>query len=291
MQSATGANDIVATELYENGEFITSLRTKLGFLKQAQLPESFQEAITFFAQPCIKMHLTKDLKLNSYLGGTPQLPLQQEWPRWKGESLAFPSGHIDLSQIPQSSILPDTGSISIFYEAWEQPFGGYTDEGGHKIFYFSEDQILHEREYPQELAEKVRFSSRNISFTVEASLPDVFLTADMNAIVQGDEEELWDNMYDPLTNQIAGIPTFLKRPPAMQCPSRGDPSWEIEEIDNNLIAKELTDWQLLIQLGSIDNGDFEWDWLVGGNLYFMIQKEHLKARNFGHTWCIAESNH
>jgi uncharacterized protein YwqG len=50
------------------------------------------------------------------------------------------------------------------------------------------------------------------------------------------------------------------------------------------IRRGAGEWTLLLQLTTLQKGDWEWMWGDCGMLYFYIRKEDLAARRFENAW-------
>jgi uncharacterized protein YwqG len=64
-------------------------------------------------------------------GGKPSLPKDFDWPTWREQPLAFVA-QLDLATLPQVPDLPvpQTGSLSFFYEGGENAWGFSPDHAG-----------------------------------------------------------------------------------------------------------------------------------------------------------------
>ena len=50
------------------------------------------------------------------------------------------------------------------------------------------------------------------------------------------------------------------------------------------IEEGAKDWILLLQLTTLETGDWQWMWGDCGMLYFYIKKQDLAAKRFENTW-------
>ncbi len=233
---------------------------------------------------------------NTKIGGSPDLPQGVQWPEWKSEPLTFlvQINLKDIASLHAASELPPSGLLSFFYHH-SQPWGfDPKDEGGWRVIY-SEDLIDLERmPLPQELPEEARFSAGTLSFFEELTLPSRRLMDYWDLGLTEQEErryadflELIEPDKNRLINRILGYPDLIQ----------GDIFFESQLVSHGIYCgdakahlhpdygkwlPDAKDWRLLLQLDS--EMDFGMMWGDVGRVYFSMQKDALKNKEFEKAW-------
>ena len=243
---------------------------------------------------------------SSKFGGKPDLPIDFHWPEWKGMSLSF-IGQINLKDIAEFEIekqLPDTGILYFFYDAADLTVWGFDpdDKGSFRAVFadMREDQ-LKRWDFPEDLPEDFRFDSGILKFSVEKTLPsiDSVFLEDLE-LSEGELEtfammtETSESKVEECTsNRLLGYPDLIAEEMETLCTLVDHGQYcgglvEIEEEKVDFYLKEAREWQLLLQVDSLDKLGFMWG--DGGKIYFWIRKKDLENKDFSKVWLVKQSN-
>ncbi len=250
-------------------------------------------------------------KTHSKIGGRPSLPQGFQWPYYEGMSfdnttanrpLAF-LAEIHLSETAAydtDGLLPAAGVLSFFYEMETEKWGfDPKDKGCARVFYFEDENVLSESEFPGDLQSDYQFPEFLLTFKQRVSLP---YSVEVPA---GAEDLDWDD-YDQLkeeygcrpdgwgdSTKLLGYPDVIQNPMEQECEevTRGFYNGGEHEIPGDLedeIQQASKDWMLLFQMGTIENGDFELMFGDCGHIYFWIKEKDLAEKNFDNVWLILQ---
>lgn len=249
-------------------------------------------------------------------GGKPDVPKDFEWCYFEGEDymegelksrpLSF-MAQFDLSEISQydtEGLLPKTGLLSFFYEC-ESAKWGYDpkDRGCARVYYFEDISELSSADFPDDLAEDMRFPEFKITASSEKSFQSYsdFLVQRDPRINNWEEFEKAQKSLgieeSGYCSKLLGWANIIQGNMTRECElvaSRGyylGNGWENVTPRDRQEAEQWAnrDWLLLFQLDSIlDNGNFELIFGDGGIVYFYIRREDLEARNFDNVWLILQ---
>ena len=245
--------------------------------------------------------------------GMPDLPADFDWPYYKGTDfedvtknrpLAF-LAQINLGEAAQydrTGLLPKTGVLSFFYETMSMEWGF---EPGHKgyarVYYFKETEQLVSTAIPAETKEW-SVGERALTFADAVSLLSSFAYSRRSG-----KEVDWDTYnelraefgYDAAAHEdnpmkMLGYADEIQGEMEPECElySRGidgDMHEELsEEAYAELMKTSVERWVLLLQMGTVTDGDTELMYGDCGLIYFWIRKEDLAARNFDHVRLILQ---
>ena len=249
-------------------------------------------------------------------GGKPDVPKGFEWCCFEGEDymegevksrpLSF-MAQFDLAEISQydtDGLLPKTGLLSFFYEC-ETAKWGYDpkDRGCARVFYFEDTSELSPAEFPDDLAEDMRFPEFKITAGVEKSFQSYedFLVQRDPRVCNWEEFESAQKslgIEEPgECSKLLGWANTIQGNMTRECElvaSRGyylGDGWDNVTPRDRQEAEQWAnrDWLLLFQLDSIlDDGNFELFFGDGGRIYFYIRREELEKRNFDNVWLILQ---
>lgn len=248
-------------------------------------------------------------------GGKPDVPHNFEWCRYEGEDshsgevksrpLSF-LAQFDLSEISKydtEGSLPKTGLLSFFYEC-ETSSWGYDpkDKGCARVFFFDDTSGLVPAEFPDDLAEDLRFPEFKISACCEKSYQCY-----EDFLVQRDPRtDLWEEFESAEKSlgieipgersKLLGWADVIQGNMTRECElvSRGyylGSGWDDVKPRDRQEAEQWAnrDWLLLFQLDSVlDDDSFELYFGDSGRIYFYIRREDLAARNFDNVWLILQ---
>jgi uncharacterized protein YwqG len=236
-----------------------------------------------------------------YLGGSPLLPADIEWPTWERHGpLAF-IGAIDCSELPTKELdipLPEDGALLFFYfdgqiddsdvvedEDWTTPATTPTNS---RVLYVPADAEMAERVAPEPLGEYDRILlSGDVTATgpdfdhpaFRAVFGDPYDPASPHQALSGDEfGAAVDEVYHAAApnHQIAGY----ARPVQSSIENEAARSAYPVKSEAALSARAELAGQLVV-LAQIDSEyRNEMAWGDAGTLYWVIRPEDLAARNF-----------
>ena len=251
----------------------------------------------------------------SKIGGRPDLPAGVPWPSWH-EPMAF-IAQFDLAAVApydREDALPASGLLSFFYETDGEPlyaamWGLPEDTGPHeyvnvdvspswRVLYHEDDPATFvRRDIPAGLNDAVRFPACAVHFAAEVTLPDVdgpevrplrLSEAERGALIEL-EAEVNHGTWEDGGYHLLGYPFNLGGFPLVECDvaARRVPSGWVEATPERRrrIEDEATRrWRLLLQVSSSEAAAM--DWARGGVLYYCIEREALRVRDFSRVWLI-----
>lgn len=250
----------------------------------------------------------------SKFGGRPDVPADFVWPVFetntpeddqvKERPLAFLAQFdcAQLAALDKEELLPHEGVLSFFYELGSQRWGyDPKDRGCAQVFWFK--GTLAPAEFPAELEEEFRLPELAAELSGAADAPDFQdacpaleypWTANDYRIFDQARRELGMD-YPANRSQLLGWPDIIQNNMTLQCEliSRGHylgGSWENIPMEERsaLRTPSVREWQLLFQLDTVENGDFELMFGDCGRIYFYIRREDLAQRRFDRVWLIQQ---
>ncbi len=242
----------------------------------------------------------------SKFGGRPDLPKDFHWPEWKGMSLSF-IAQINLSEIgslDEEGILPRSGILYFFYDAADQTVWGFDpdDKGSFRVVFADMKKAdLQRWSFPEDLPDDYRYDTGLMKFSAETTIPSldsVFVDdleldeSEIETYVMLEEERRITTedctinrllgYSDPVAGEMETLCTLVSH--GQYC---GGPI-EIEEDQLDFYLKDAKEWQLLLQVDSLDKLGFMWG--DGGRIFFWIRKQDLKNLDFTKIWLVKQSN-
>lgn len=250
----------------------------------------------------------------SKFGGRPDVPADFVWPVFETDTreddqvkerpLAFLAQFdcAQLAPLDPEGLLPKEGLLSFFYELESQCWGyDPKDAGCARVFWF--EGPLAPAEFPAELEEDFRLPELAAQLSGGTDAPDFqdacpaleyAWTANDYRIFDQARRELGMD-YPANRSQLLGWPDIIQNNMTLQCEliSRGyylGGSWEKIPLEERsaLRTPSVRDWQLLFQLDTVENGDFELMFGDCGRIYFYIRREDLAQRRFDRVWLIQQ---
>ena len=237
-----------------------------------------------------------------YLGGSPLLPADVEWPAWERHGpLAF-IGAIDCGELPVKELeipLPEDGALLFFYfdgqiddsdveddDEWTTP--AVPGAGNSRVLYVPADAEMTERTAPEPLGEydRILLSGEVIATEPDFDHPafravfgDPYDPASPHQALSGDD---FDTAVDEVrhaeapNHQIAGYAHPVQGSVENETARTAYPV----KSDEALAARAELAAQLVV-LAQIDTDDRnEMTWGDAGTLYWLIRPEDLAARRF-----------
>ena len=250
----------------------------------------------------------KVLPYVSKIGGKPYLPANFKWPVYtsKDDNVARPLSffcQINLKEIrdyDKDDLLPDSGMLYFFYECESFCWGfDPSDKGAAKVYYFENIEEFVPMELPSDLIESYSMPEIAIRFSAGKSYPgfeELEYHSDMDC-----QWEDYDDVLEKLgvsvvedegKHKLLGYADIIQDEMLSECErvSRGlysgDPESyrEIPDEQKADIQEKAKDWILLLQLGTITKGSFEWMFGDCGMLYFYIRRQDLLQKRFDDVW-------
>ena len=245
----------------------------------------------------------------SKLGGRPDLLPDFVWPEWKGVGLTF-LAQFQLSELVAYDVerlLPSEGMLYFFYEVEAQPWGMEpTDRGAWQVaFYDSALSALQRTSSPYSVDPTRSPAPHRLDYMTILTVPDFTLVEHFTDIHMSEEETDryidFESAYGGLRHQVLGHAHQIQSPMQLWCELGLAGRWFSEIFQQTerrltpegeqLEAKAIEDWRLLLQLDSIETATpaafgYPWvvEWGLGGMLYLYIRKDDLAQRRFSDTW-------
>lgn len=264
----------------------------------------------------IRLHIAgpvPDTRSFTRFGGVPDVPAGFQWPVFetatydddavKCRPLAFLAQFDcgELSPYDKDGLLPKTGLLSFFYELGSQRWGfDPADAGCARVFWFPDTAALSPSALPDNLPEPYRLPALGIDLAAEPSWPD---GEDFFSLSGGQGD--WDTFEEARAmaggdlevgerSYLLGWPDTMQGNITVECElvSRGIYMGGTEPIPQDALDKarrtSTQDWQMLFQLDTVQDGDFELMFGDCGRIYFYIRREDLLARRFDRVWLVLQ---
>ncbi|MDR1657331.1 MAG: DUF1963 domain-containing protein [Deltaproteobacteria bacterium] len=269
------------------------------FKKNQNLLEEIKKAVQPYVKPALHLIASDNKSVFSKIGSRPEVPKEFQWPTWNGQSLAFVL-QLKFSEINGSGYLPHlptAGLLYVFYDPSQSTWGfDPKDEGSWRLLFFEETDVLESAPYPNDL--ELHYQQKHIKAKPIDTYPPIDAEI-IDTLFEGDEGK--EEAYEEFRSQV-----YEKRP-WHQLGGYSDPiqnynmDLECQLVSNGLycgdksgyedqraeyLAKNQSDWILLLQIDSDDEA--EMCWCDCGRLYFWIKKNDLAAGNFDDVWMILQ---
>ncbi len=277
-------------------------------LSKNNKPFEINEKVFSLGKECIKF-IESNEPTNSFLGGSPIVSDNINWPRKDESPLSF-IAQLDLGEINKDKLfdwLPQKGRLLFFYDIEEQPWGfDPNDVGGFSVIYENGIHELHNLALPIDLKpEQILPATKYLSARTFISLPDIdLLKSEDIELIFGDEKAcsefdddtyidfIFENSGEYPHHQMGGFPIPVQgahMEEECQLVSHGincgEPEAYYSEKAKKLMKKE-NDWKLLFQFASDDDVDVMWG--DEGNLYFWVRESEAKRIDFSKSWVILQ---
>ncbi len=273
----------------------------------------FSESIKDLRQNSLRLTIGGAAKSRTRFGGAPDVPTDFEWPVYETDTfedsevkprpLAFLAQFdlAELAPLDTDGRLPRTGLLSFFYELGSQCWGyDPKDKGCARVYWFEDTENLAHADFPQDLPEDFRLPVLGITAETEASYPSF---EDFDADDTHMKE--WDDYNEALakfvteeqgsnSHKLLGWAEIIQGSMLIECEmtSRGfcmgSPSDGMREQIDKLKSTVRDEWQLLFQLDTVEQDDFELMFGDCGRLYFYIRREDLAQCRFDRVWLIQQ---
>lgn len=263
---------------------------------------NFQEEILSMARPSKRMFATRtdNPQKLSRLGGKPVVPGNFDWPvSTAGLPLSFIC-QIDLNEFgfwAEENHLPPEGSLALFYDAREQPWGYDSSEKyGWRVFHFDEEKSSLELDFPLNLDENFCFPHCSLEFKDELTFPDFqdLLCENLKFAESESYTEFCNSWYqygDDSCHRLLGYPQLIQGDVRAEC-NRSfhgifdqDPDGRAMDRDRE-IEEEAKSWDLLLQIDNDEESGMMWG--HQGTLYLCMPQDKMRERKFEDCWLILQ---
>lgn len=251
----------------------------------------------------------KDISADtSKIGGKPYLPVDFAWPVYtdKDDGETRPLSFFcqiklaDVKALDKDGVLPDKGIMSFFYECDSFCWGfDPADKGAVRAYYHEDMAGFAPFDIPADLSEEYVMPELALKFTSEVSYPkfeEFSVHSNMNCDWEEYDDALAQLGADPDEgyegHKLLGYADIIQDEMLTECERSvrglysGNPEsyQNTSEEDNAEILANAKDWVLLLQLSTIEKGDFTHMFGDCGMLYYYIKKEDLYAKRFENIW-------
>jgi uncharacterized protein YwqG len=238
-----------------------------------------------------------------YLGGSPLLPEELEWPTWDGHGPLTFIGAIDCGALPAKDLdipLPEDGALLFFYfdgqiddsaeelEDWTPATDTEKATLGARVLYVPADAEMAERAAPEPLGAYGRILLGGDLIATEpdfdhpafrAAFGDPYDPASPHSALAGDD---FDAAVDEVSegrspnHQIAGYTSPVQGSVENEAARAAYPVKDEQALGARAaLAEQLV---LLAQIDSDDSNEMSWG--DAGVLYWLIRRDDLAARRF-----------
>lgn len=245
----------------------------------------------------------------SWVGGSPTLPPQIDWPTWNGAPLPFLT-QLDLRGVATDPVLP-TGTLYVFYASHGCPSGLRLDHAGSVAVRHAPDAPdLGARQRRRARREARRAAGHPLELSAELTLPRAWSSAVAALELTEDEQHRWQELRralarhqgvrladeEPTYDELMSFHRLLgyaderngHMPLACEAAARGIDLDEQPPYAHPL-AEELQHradrWRLLLQLTRDDDAGLSWG-ERRERLYVWIHEDDLRACDFSRVWAI-----
>ncbi|HEX8230680.1 MAG TPA: YwqG family protein [Chloroflexia bacterium] len=269
-------------------------------------------ASKFGGQPDLPPEIT--WPLSATLVDVEDIPGEDDTP-WTGIPLAF-LAQLNVPDVAEHDVegaLPSSGMLYFFLEVSDETnFGSYVEErdSWRVLYYDGDSSVLVRTPYPIDLPEEGRFSACKVRFGHEITVPP-FESFDyeklnlskgivgtslepMQGVEQANADKSEENSYGAIVQrlyQLSGGDTPAHRLLGYPDQIQGDLQKEAEvdskglnwdEVSNSDVG--VSQWRLLLQIDTDE--ECGWCWGDAGRVYYLIQSDALRARDFSRVWTI-----
>ena len=247
----------------------------------------------------------------SKFGGTPDLPQGFQWPYFRGQGLdgtvaRRPLGFLvqlncaELAPLDLEHRLPEKGMLYFFYELDSMKWGYDPQDKGCARVYYTEETNLVSTPFPKDLADWACLPQRAITFSQVEELPDAeeFELRFGEDIAQHPEDYAQYAMIgledeDAICHKLLGYANSIQGQMLEECElvSRGyncGGEYHVTTSERLTAQKAAQQWNLLLQLDTVADDDFELTFGDSGRIYFYIRDTDLAARRFENAWLLLQ---
>lgn len=247
----------------------------------------------------------------SKIGGKPHLPESFAWPYYEGEDyegvlknrpLSFLAQFNleEIAEYDQDNRLPHKGMLYFFYDLCTMRWGfDPKDKGCARVFYVENPNALQAVDFPEELETDFVLPEFEVAFTTRMDLPDYEEIAEFMPDLEWDsydEEKVlfgYEGDEDEEVSKLLGYADLIQGDMLLECEEvcNGIYCGNIPDLTEEQREKMLADskeWELLFQMSTVGNEDYELMFGDCGSIYFYIKKQDLQKKNFDNVWLVLQ---
>lgn len=247
----------------------------------------------------------------SKIGGKPHLPESFAWPYYEGEDyegvlknrpLSFLAQFNleEIAEYDQDNRLPHKGMLYFFYDLCTMRWGfDPKDKGCARVFYVEDSSALQAVDFPEELETDFVLPEFEVAFTARMDLPDYEEIAEFMPALEWDsydEEKVlfgYEGDEDEEVSKLLGYADLIQGDMLLECEEvcNGIYCGNIPDLTEEQREKMLADskeWELLFQMSTVGNEDYELMFGDCGSIYFYIKKQDLQKKNFDNVWLVLQ---
>lgn len=247
----------------------------------------------------------------SKIGGKPHLPESFAWPYYEGEDyegvlknrpLSFLAQFNleEIAEYDQDNRLPHKGMLYFFYDLCTMRWGfDPKDKGCARVFYVEDPSALQAVDFPEELETDFVLPEFEVAFTARMDLPDYEEIAEFMPDLEWDsydEEKVlfgYEGDEDEEVSKLLGYADLIQGDMLLECEEvcNGIYCGNIPDLTEEQREKMLADskeWELLFQMSTVGNEDYELMFGDCGSIYFYIKKQDLQKKNFDNVWLVLQ---
>lgn len=244
----------------------------------------------------------------SKFGGEPDLPAGFQWPYfpdgdYKGNPLSFLAqiNCAEAAPFDTEHRLPETGMLYFFYDLDTMEWGfDPADKGCARVFY-SDGVPLVPTAFPEELSDLGRLPQLAIHFSRAIELPDseeFDQRFGEDALTHPEEYAQYMMIGleedEDICHKLLGYADPIQGAMLEECEMVAQGHYcgdavKMTTSDRLIIQRDCRKWNLLLQLDTVADGDFELMFEDCGRIYFYIRDEDLEAKRFENCWLILQS--
>lgn len=247
----------------------------------------------------------------SKFGGKPHLPEGFTWPYYEGEDyegvlksrpLSFLAQFNleDVAEYDKDNRLPYKGMLYFFYDLCTMKWGfDPKDKGCARVFYVEDSCGLQTVDFPADLETDFVLPEFAVLFTTRMNLPDYEEIAEFVPDLEWDsydEEKVlcgYEGDEDEEVSKLLGYADLIQGDMLLECEEvcNGIYCGNIPEIIDEQREKMLEgskEWELLFQMSTVANEDYELMFGDCGSIYFYIKKQDLQKKNFDNIWLVLQ---
>ena len=235
---------------------------------------------------------TPAVRFCSRLGGQPDLPIDQAWPRNpEGARLAFIAqvncGALGPNDI--TGLLPRKGMLYFFYdlsapvvpERTEPPAAGVVRRW--KVLHSEVPELCPEPDaWPEDLPETARLTRCDLQAVAYATLASPESVTFRSCQPTRDDQSAFDALHNITIHHLQDV-----KPPYHQVLGHPRALQGEMDVECGRASGLQGEWQLLLQVDSDVRADMQWG--DAGRLFFWIRKTDLLQGNFGDVWVMLQS--
>ena len=247
----------------------------------------------------------------SKFGGCPDVPADFVWPYYEGETFDGIKKNRPLSFLAQINCaqaaaydtekkLPETGMLYFFYDLETQCWGYDPDHKGCAKVIWSESGELAPAVFPEDLADTYRLPQLGIGFASVTEVPEAEeFEMRFGEDIADHPEDYAEYMMlgledeDDICHKLLGFANSLQGMMIEECEMVAQGHYcggpvKITTSERLVMQRECREWNLLLQLDTVEDGDYALEFGDCGRIYFYIKDEDLKARRFDKCWLVLQ---